>query len=228
MAPKMLGIGEGLWNIISRCHKYFQHLWKCFNISFGYKTNVKNRKRKQEIRKHLPDAYLAPHHGPTVARPNWPLPVVSLARRQRRKGARRACMPARQLLAASSPSSALSTPESSTEPPGLSSLSPELSPLLCSSSLPRPNATAARRREPPRPSPPPRPLLLSRSTAALDYASSSRWTMPRALQRRHRRHPLRRSRGSPPLNSSPTGPPRAHRRRLRVRCELPFLLPLAP
>ena len=23
MAPKMLGIGEGLWNIISRCHKYF-------------------------------------------------------------------------------------------------------------------------------------------------------------------------------------------------------------
>ena len=58
MAPKMLGIGEGLWNIISRCHKYFQHLWKCFNISFGFKTNVRNRKRKQEIRKHLPGAYL--------------------------------------------------------------------------------------------------------------------------------------------------------------------------
>ena len=55
MAPKMLGIGEGLWNIISRCHKYFQHLWKCFNISFGYKTNVRNRKRKQEKEK----AYLA-------------------------------------------------------------------------------------------------------------------------------------------------------------------------
>jgi len=55
MAPKMLGIGEGLWNIISRCHKYFQHLWKCFNISFRYKTNVRNRKRKQEKEK----AYLA-------------------------------------------------------------------------------------------------------------------------------------------------------------------------
>ena len=51
MAPKMLGIGEGLWNIISRCHKYFQHLWKCFNISFRYKTNVRNRKRKQEKEK---------------------------------------------------------------------------------------------------------------------------------------------------------------------------------
>ena len=48
MAPKMLGIGEGLWNIISRCHKYFQHLWKCFNISFRVKTNVRNRKRKQK------------------------------------------------------------------------------------------------------------------------------------------------------------------------------------
>ena len=109
MAPKMLRIGEGLWNIISRCHKYFQHLWKCFNISFRYK--IEDRKEKQkEIRKPLPLAQ-------PMARPNWPLPVVSLARRQRRKGAQRACMPARQLLAASSPSSALSTPESSTEPP---------------------------------------------------------------------------------------------------------------
>ena len=61
MAPKMLGIGEGLWNIISRCHKYFQHLWKCFNISFRFKTNVKNRKRKQEIRKDIPGAHLAAH-----------------------------------------------------------------------------------------------------------------------------------------------------------------------
>ena len=51
MAPKMLGIGEGLWNIISRCHKYFQHLWKCFNISFRYKKmseiEKENRKRKR-------------------------------------------------------------------------------------------------------------------------------------------------------------------------------------
>ena len=163
-----------------------------------------------------------------LARPNWPsqssssLPGGGEGGHGERAHARHApaCLPPFP--------SALSTPESSIEPPGLSSLSPELSPLLCSSSLPRPNATAARRREPPRPSPPPRPLLLSRSTAALDYASSSSWTTPGALQHRHRRHPLRRSRGSPPLNSSPTGPPRAHRRRLRVRCELPFLLPLAP
>ena len=160
-----------------------------------------------------------------LARPNWPsqssssLPGGGEGGHGERAHARHApaCLPPFP--------SVLSTPESSIEPPGLSSLSPELSPLLCSSSLPRPNATAARRREPPRPSPLPRPLLLSRSTAALDYASSSRWTMPRALQRRHRHHPLRRSHGSPPLHSSPTGPSRAHRRRLRVRCELPFPLP---
>ena len=202
-----------------------------FSIFIKPNKCQKNRKEKQKW-KNLPGPYLRP--GPVLAQhcAAWPgptgQPVILLLARRRKRRARRArtCTP-RSCLPAPFPS-ALSTLESSTEPPGLSSLSPELSPLLCSSSLPRPNATAARRREPPRPSPPPRPLLLSRSTAALDYASLSSWTTPGALQRRHRRHPLRPSCGSLPLNSSPTGPPRAHRRRLQVCFELPFPLPLAP
>ena len=189
--------------------------------------------RKEKKWKNLPGPYLRP--APVLAQhcAAWPGPTGQAShphpcQEEAKEGTASARMHTMLLPACPAFPSALSTPESSIEPPGLSSLSPELSPLLCSSSLPRPNATAARRREPQRPSPPPRPLLLSRSTATLDYASSSSWTMPGALQRRHRRHPLRRSRGSPPLNSSPTGPPRAHRRRLRVCCELPFALPLAP
>ena len=188
-----------------------------------------NRKEKQKW-KNLPGPYLRP--APVLAQhcAAWPGPTGQAShpppcQEEAKEGTASARMHTMLLPACPAFPSALSTPESSIEPPGLSSLSPELSPLLCSSSLPRPNATAARRREPPRPSPPPRPLLLSRSTAALDYASSSSWTTPGALQHRHRRHSLRRSRGSPPLNSLPTGPPRAHRRRLRVRCELPFPSP---